>query len=330
MSLILKFFSPLLNFKRNPNQLSFTASSTAVLVQLTPILGALIGLVVTLFLIAVSIVVCIKFRRKRINREIIENNVNERDKGSSEPLSRNMGSHTSIEDKNPDVVPQENSEDDEKQFDRLKIDTERRIIYTPSNGLNISPTLPRYSSPMQQQLQQQQLQSPTSLLYGTTTSNKQQYGELSLTTNPTYSIYNSPQQSRQLSPTHHHYQQQLQQQQQPSHTTTATTTTILRSPPNIYSRIPPLRNYTTFDTRTTRTTSPNDSNGYCVTIPLLSPTKNNQTSLSFQQPLIKATMIGNSNGGGGVEMNSNGGGMLSSSIVTPKILTTTNHLNDCL
>ena len=56
----------------------------------------------------------------------------EQDKGSAEPLSRNIGSHSSIDDKNPDVIPHENSEDDdEKQFERLVLDTER-LKFTPT------------------------------------------------------------------------------------------------------------------------------------------------------------------------------------------------------
>lgn len=41
-----------------------TASSTAVLVQLTPLLGALVGVVATLFLVAICIVIFVKFRSK--------------------------------------------------------------------------------------------------------------------------------------------------------------------------------------------------------------------------------------------------------------------------
>lgn len=40
------------------------ASSTAVLVQLTPLLGALVGVVATLFMVAVCIVIFVKFRSK--------------------------------------------------------------------------------------------------------------------------------------------------------------------------------------------------------------------------------------------------------------------------
>lgn len=56
----------------------------------------------------------------------------EQDKGSAEPLSRNIGSHSSIDDKNPDVIPHENSEDDdEKQFERLALDAERLKFTQP-------------------------------------------------------------------------------------------------------------------------------------------------------------------------------------------------------
>lgn len=53
-----------------------------------------------------------------------------------------MGSHSSLEDKNPDVVPQENSEDEynleEKAFDRLNMESQR-ILYTPPRLNSTSP-----------------------------------------------------------------------------------------------------------------------------------------------------------------------------------------------
>lgn len=67
----------------------------------------------------------------------------EQDKGSAEPLSRNIGSHSSIDDKNPDVIPHENSEDDdEKQFERLVLDTDR-LKFTPTPVL--PPIVKTYS-----------------------------------------------------------------------------------------------------------------------------------------------------------------------------------------
>lgn len=107
------------------------------MVQLTPLLGALVGVVITLLLIGVCIVAFIKLRRTNDREHTTpENIVADHDKGSTEPLQREMGSHSSLDEKNPDVVPQENSEDEEKAFDRLKFDTQR-IVYTP--GVSISP-----------------------------------------------------------------------------------------------------------------------------------------------------------------------------------------------
>ncbi|KAH8305876.1 hypothetical protein KR018_000382, partial [Drosophila ironensis] len=185
-----------------------TASSTAVLVQLTPLLGALVGVMATLILVAICVVIVIKFRSKRGGRRHGaggDATTTEADKGSAEPLSRNMGSHSSLEDKNPDVVPQEaNSEDEfhqeEKAFDRLNMESQR-ILYTP-------PTRITTASPPPPSL------SPT---FG------KQYGELSLTTNPAFSLYNTPQRAPAV--------------QRPVYTAPPTLLST-RTPPNIYTRIP--------------------------------------------------------------------------------------------
>lgn len=133
----------------------------------------------------------------------------------------------SPEDKNPDVVPQENSDDEytseEKAFDRLTVDS-HRIIYTPH--LNTSPPS----------------LSPTSFT-------SKPYGELSLTTNPAFALYNTP------------------QRRPPQYTAPP-----LLSSSNIYTRIP-TRAFTPYDTRT----SPVSSN-YGLTMPLLMQT--NGTNLS--------------------------------------------------
>ncbi|KAH8252583.1 hypothetical protein KR032_000656, partial [Drosophila birchii] len=157
-----------------------TASSTAVLVQLTPLLGALVGVIATLILVAICVVIFIKFRSKRGGGGRRHGNggeatTTEADKGSAEPLSRNMGSHSSLEDKNPDVVPQEaNSEDEfhqeEKAFDRLNMESQRILYTSPTRITNATPPPPSLS--------------PT---FG------KQYGELSLTTNPAFNLYNTPQ-----------------------------------------------------------------------------------------------------------------------------------------
>lgn len=132
------------------------ASSTAVLVQLTPLLGALVGVIATLILVAICVVIFIKFRSKRgaggrRHGNGGEATTTEADKGSAEPLSRNMGSHSSLEDKNPDVVPQEaNSEDEfhqeEKAFDRLNMESQR-ILYTPPTRINTASPPPPSLSP---------------------------------------------------------------------------------------------------------------------------------------------------------------------------------------
>ncbi|XP_061386178.1 uncharacterized protein LOC133321095, partial [Musca vetustissima] len=129
-----------------------TASSTAVLVQLTPLLGALVGVIATLILVAICIVIFMKFRTKHNRRGPSgDTTTTEADKGSAEPLSRNMGSHSSLEDKNPDVIPQEtNSEDEfhleEKAFDRLNLESQR-IIYTPTSRMNAASPPPPSLSP---------------------------------------------------------------------------------------------------------------------------------------------------------------------------------------
>ncbi|GAB0086941.1 hypothetical protein DMENIID0001_011680 [Sergentomyia squamirostris] len=188
-----------LHAKTLPAPLLRTASSTAVFVKLTPLLGALMGVAGTLILVAGCIVICIKMRRgkqqKRDHRSTDTGTGDaDKDKGSAEPLSRNMGSHSSIDDKNPDVVPQENSEDEflseEKAFERLNSD---RILY--SSRLNSSSPPPL---------------SPASF--------PKNFGELSLTTNPSFTLYSSPQRRPMYtSPPH---------------------TILARSPPNVYSRNP--------------------------------------------------------------------------------------------
>ncbi len=134
------------------------------------------------------------------------------------------------EDKNPDVVPQENSDDEytseEKAFDRLTVDS-HRIIYTPH--LNTSPPS----------------LSPTGFT-------SKPYGELSLTTNPAFALYNSP------------------QRRPPQYTAPP-----LLSNSNIYTRIP-TRAFTPYDTRT----SPVSSN-YGLTMPLLMQT--NGTTLNVDE-----------------------------------------------
>ncbi|EAT42917.1 AAEL005560-PA, partial [Aedes aegypti] len=194
-----------------PAPLLRTAPSKAVLVQLTPLLGALVGAAVTLFLVAVCIIIFVKFKSKvSCESKTIKHHpasTTEQDKGSAEPLSRNIGSHSSIDDKNPDVIPHENSEDDdEKQFERLVLDTDR-LKFTPTPVL--PPIVKTYS--------------PTHV--SPTGNGLKKFGELSLTTNPSYAIYNSPIRSAYGS----------------TNQSSSTTTTVLpvrTTSPNIYTRLP--------------------------------------------------------------------------------------------
>ncbi|XP_052863108.1 hemicentin-2-like [Anopheles cruzii] len=159
-----------------PAPLLRTAPSKAVLVQLTPLLGALVGAAITLCLVAVCVIVFVKFKTKKKHHQTGNT---EQDKGSAEPLSRNIGSHSSIDDKNPDVIPHENSEDDdEKQFERLALHTDTALKYTVSTTV---PSAVGAYSPTHHH----HLMSPTG-------NGFKKFGELSLTTNPGYAIYSSP------------------------------------------------------------------------------------------------------------------------------------------
>lgn len=175
------------------------------------------------------------------------------------------------DDKNPDVVPQENSDDEfiseEKAFDRLNLDT-HRIVYSPARLTTTPPSI-----------------SPTGTITPTIggiagvggmggigigggigsgsigsigfTAMKP-FGELSLTTNPAYALYNSPQHR----PTFYSSPQ----------TTPLLTTTSTNS--NIYTRIP-TRSFTPYDTKI----SPVSSN-YGCTIPLLLQNHSNASTLN--------------------------------------------------
>ncbi|XP_067633168.1 uncharacterized protein side-V [Eurosta solidaginis] len=242
-----------------------TASSTAVLVQLTPLLGALLGIFATIILIAICIVIFLRVRPKTTRRPTADTTTTEADKGSAEPLSRNMGSHSSLEDKNPDVVPQEtNSEDEfhleEKAFDRLNIESQR-ILYTPPSRINTATPPPQSLSPT----------------FG------KQYGELSLTTNPAFSLYNTPQRAPAT--------------QRPVYTAPPPLLST-RTPPNIYTRIPGRSYLPAYETRTSPT-SPYGSTTTC-TMPLLS----GQSNGSLQ---TNSSTLGSSSGGVG-----GGGGSLTS------------------
>ena len=115
------------------------SASTPVFLQITPILGALIGVVVALVLVAVIIVVVIRLRGggDRDDKDYDEaglglspngrrcvSGVSNSDKASTEPLNKDLNdSVDSLEEKNPDIIPQNNGDDDyqedERAFERL-------------------------------------------------------------------------------------------------------------------------------------------------------------------------------------------------------------------
>ncbi|KAK9874036.1 hypothetical protein WA026_002389, partial [Henosepilachna vigintioctopunctata] len=110
------------------------SASTPVLLQITPLLGALIGIVAALILVAVIIVVVIRIRGggdrddkdyddgglSMAGRSVLRHG----DKASTEPLNKDLNdSMDSLEEKNPDIIPQSNGDDDyqdeERAFERL-------------------------------------------------------------------------------------------------------------------------------------------------------------------------------------------------------------------
>lgn len=135
---------------RMMNQLFYFAASTPVLLQITPILGALIGVVSALMLVAVIIVVVIRLRGGDGNddKDCDEGGISSSsrhggaggDKASTEPLNKDLNdSVDSLEEKNPDIIPQNNAEDDyqdeERAFERLNNASVRTYsrLQSPSN-----------------------------------------------------------------------------------------------------------------------------------------------------------------------------------------------------
>jgi hypothetical protein len=116
------------------SKISFAASTPALL-QITPLLGALIGVVAALILVAVIIVVVIRMRGggERDDKDYDDGGLSSSgrrcvagnaDKASTEPLNKDLNdSVDSLEEKNPDIIPQNNGEDDyqdeERAFERL-------------------------------------------------------------------------------------------------------------------------------------------------------------------------------------------------------------------
>lgn len=103
--------------------------------HITPILGVLIGVVAALILVAVIIVIVIRLRGggERDDKDYDDGGLSSAgrrcvagngDKASIEPLNKDLNdSVDSLEEKNPDIIPQNNGDDDyqdeERAFDRL-------------------------------------------------------------------------------------------------------------------------------------------------------------------------------------------------------------------
>ncbi|KAJ8957703.1 hypothetical protein NQ318_017598, partial [Aromia moschata] len=114
-----------------------SGASTPVLLQITPLLGALIGVVAALILVAVVIVAVIRLRSgaDRDDKDYDDGGLSSAgrrcvagggggDKASTEPLNKDLNdSVDSLEEKNPDIIPQNNAEDEyqdeERAFERL-------------------------------------------------------------------------------------------------------------------------------------------------------------------------------------------------------------------
>lgn len=110
-------------------------ASTPVFLQITPVLGALIGVVVALILVAIIIVVVIRLKGsgERDDKDYDDGGLSpggrrcvagSGDKASTEPLNKDLNdSVDSLEEKNPDIIPQNNGEEDyqdeERGFERL-------------------------------------------------------------------------------------------------------------------------------------------------------------------------------------------------------------------
>ncbi|KAF2892420.1 hypothetical protein ILUMI_13758, partial [Ignelater luminosus] len=106
---------------------------TPVLLHITPILGILIGVVAALVLVAIIIIVVIRLRGGGIHddnyKDVRLSSADRECEGSSEknsmqPLNKDLNnSADSLEEKNPDIVPQNNGDseyqEEERAFERL-------------------------------------------------------------------------------------------------------------------------------------------------------------------------------------------------------------------
>nr|CAI5853032.1 unnamed protein product [Callosobruchus analis] len=122
-----------------------TGASTPVLLQITPLLGALIGVVAALILVAIIIVVVIRLRGG--------GDRGDKDYDDTE-LANNSRSTDSLEEKNPDIIPQNNAEDEyqdeERAFERLNNITIRSYsrIQSPNNQLKNENYITKHQQPL--------------------------------------------------------------------------------------------------------------------------------------------------------------------------------------
>ncbi|KAF7280023.1 hypothetical protein GWI33_006456 [Rhynchophorus ferrugineus] len=139
-------------------------AATPVLLQITPLLGALIGVVAALILIAIIIVVVIRLRGggERDDKDYDDGGLsstgrrcvagNNSDKASTEPLNKDMNdSVDSLEEKNPDIIPQNNADDEyqdeERAFERLNNAPSVRV-YSRMQSPNSQTKNGSYGKPM--------------------------------------------------------------------------------------------------------------------------------------------------------------------------------------
>lgn len=123
------------------------ASTTTIPFHISPLLGALIGIVAALMLVAIIIVIVIRFRNCGSEHELKAHDdeglslsatqctANSADKTNNEPSMDLNGSVESLEEKNPDIIPQNNADeyyqDDKHTFVMLNSVPERNYPRAP-------------------------------------------------------------------------------------------------------------------------------------------------------------------------------------------------------
>ncbi|KAB0805670.1 hypothetical protein PPYR_02640, partial [Photinus pyralis] len=166
------------------------SASTSVPLHISPLLGALIGIVAALMLIAITVIIVIRLRHCGNERElktyddeglslsVTQCTTNGADKGNIETNGEMNGSMESLEEKNPDIIPHNNAEEffeDDKQGYIL---------------INNGPvcTYPRFQAPVVIVGQNSHYDE-----YRTSDQNEEQFTQLSIPNRGVpYIIYNKP------------------------------------------------------------------------------------------------------------------------------------------